>query len=119
MHAKRGALLFSSLALVLAPKCPLCVWGLLGMFGTASVAGSIYASALAPLTIVWLALTVATIAYRGTAGPALTALAAAIVIAVGKFLLDLPLVVYAGIAVLLAAAVWRARSRPARCASME
>jgi hypothetical protein len=112
---RRSALLVSSLALALAPKCPLCFLAYAGLVGSASLSWSvygIYGSWLAPLTAVALALTVVTLASRRAPGPALLALFAAGAIFAGRFWLDRQPFVYSGMAVLLAAAAWGSRPGP-------
>ena len=86
----------------------------LGVFG---VAGSVYGAWLAPLTGLWLALTVGAMAWRarGRYGPVLLGAAAAVSILAGKFVLAQPMLVFAGIATLLGAAVWRAWPRSESC----
>jgi hypothetical protein len=83
-------------------------------FGVFGVAGSVYSAWLAPLTGLWLGTTVAAMAWgaRGRYGAVLLAGAGAISVAAGKFLFVNRAVVYAGIAALLAAAVWRAWPAP-------
>jgi hypothetical protein len=83
----------------------------LGVFG---VAGSVYSTWLAPLTALWLALTVVAMAWRarGRYGPVLLGGAAAVILLAGKFVLGQPALVFAGIAALLGAAVWRAWPHP-------
>jgi mercuric ion transport protein len=101
-----------SAVLAVAPKCPFCLAAWLGTFGLATVPDSVYSGWLAPVTAASLALTVALLAFRGGGprryGPALLGLLGGLAIIIGKFILDHQTLLYAGIAALLAAAVWRA-----------
>jgi hypothetical protein len=114
-------LLISSLALALAPKCPLCLLAYAGLVGSSvTLAWSVsaaYSQWLAPLTAACLALSVGGIAiqarHRREIGPAVLALAAAAAIYAGKFHLDQKAFVYTGMAALAGAAVWGSRPRPA------
>ncbi len=122
--ARRSRLfLLSSLALALAPKCPLCVLAYAGFLGSSvtlawSVAAS-YGRWIAPVTAVGLALTVGAIAVQARHGrgkaPVGLALAAAFAIQAGKFLLAQPALVVLGMAALAAAAVWGSRAPVATC----
>jgi hypothetical protein len=110
-HRNR-VLLMSSLALALAPKCPLCLLAYAGLVGSASLSWSaygVYGAWLAPLTAVSLALTVGALAFqartRGETGPALLALLASAAILAGKFWLHQKPLLYLGMAALLIAAV--------------
>jgi hypothetical protein len=113
-------LLVSSLALALAPKCPLCLLAYAGFLGSSATLAwsmtSTYSQWLEPLTAVCLALSVGGIAVqarrRRAMGPAVLALAAAAALYAGKFHLDQKPFVYTGMAALAGAAVWG--SRPLR-----
>lgn len=107
-----------SLALVALPKCPLCVLAWAGVAGSAGFA-SAYGAWLLPATAVALAVTVGALAFGGAgAGPVLLSLAGAAATLGGKFRLDQPFLLYAGLAALLAATAWsmlhRRRPQPAR-----
>lgn len=112
-------LLLSSLALALAPKCPLCFLAYAGLFGSSvSLAWSVsatYSRWLEPLTAVCLAVAVGAIAvqarHRRAVGPAVLAFTAAITIYAGKFHFDQKPLVYAGMAALAVASVWSSRPR--------
>lgn len=107
-------LLVSSLALALAPKCPLCLLAYAGFLGSsvslAWSASATYGQWLEPVTVACLALSVGGLAVqarlRGSLGPAGLALAAAAAIWAAKFHFDQKLFVYAGMAALAGAAVW-------------
>ena len=107
-------MVIGSAVLAVAPKCPVCLGALFGIFGVATVSGSVYHVWLPTLTAIWLALTVGLLAFRSSGGgqrrygPALLALFAGLAVFVGKFIFNEQALVYAGIAALLGAAVWRA-----------
>ncbi len=114
------ALLISSLALALAPKCPACLLAYAGLVGSASLSWSaygIYGAWMLPLTIVSLTLTVGAILFQsrreGSAAPAILALLGAAAIVAGRFWLHQKPFVYLGMAMLAGAALWAARPRPA------
>ena len=100
MKARRreSMLALSSVALAMAPKCPLCFLALAGTLGAA-------AAWIAPITIACLALTIVTVAKRAR----LLALIASSAILGGRFLLDNKYLVLAGCATLVAASLWRPR----------
>lgn len=104
-------LTISSALLVVAPKCPVCFLAYFGIFGVATASVSTYRAWLPAVTAIWLAITVATLAFqrkgRWRYGPALLGLVAAFLLLGGKFMLDSQSLVGAGIAALLGAVVWR------------
>ena len=104
-------LTISSALLVVAPKCPVCFLAYFGIFGVATASASVYRAWLPPVTAIWLALTVATLAFqrRGPhrSGPALLGFVAALVLLSGKFILDNQALIVAGIVALLGAVIWR------------
>jgi hypothetical protein len=106
-----------SLALVALPKCPLCLMAWAGVAGSAGLV-SAYGAWLLPATVLALAVTVGALALAGAgAGPVLLSAAGAAATLGGKFRLDQPFVLYAGLAALLAATAWGALRRkpgPAR-----
>src|SRR6266550_9545026 len=101
----------SSILLAVAPKCPVCFLAYFGIFGVATASVSTYRAWLPPITAVWLALTVAMLAFqrRGQRryGPALLGLLASLTILVGRFGLNDQAFVYTGISALVVAVVWR------------
>jgi hypothetical protein len=105
----------SSALLVVAPKCPVCFLAYFGIFGVATTSVSAYRAWLPAVTAVWLAFTVATLAFqrRGLRryGPALVGLLAALAILAGRFTLNDQTLVYGGIGTLVIAAGWRAWSQ--------
>jgi len=111
---RRTALLTISAALfAFAPKCPICFLAYFGIFGVATASTSAYRAWLPPVTGFWLALTIAMLAFqrRGKRryGPAALGFMASLLLITGKFVVDSQLMIFAGIIVLLAAAVWRSR----------
>ncbi|WP_420127143.1 hypothetical protein [Longimicrobium sp.] len=95
-----------TLALAALPKCPLCLLAWAGVAGSAGFA-SAYGAWLLPATAAALAVTVGALAAGGAgAGPVLLALAGAAATLGGKFRLDQPSLLYAGLAALLAATLW-------------
>lgn len=106
-----------SLALATLPKCPLCLLAWAGVAGSAAFA-SAYGTWLLPATALALAFTVGALAFGGAgAGPLLLASAGSAAALAGKFRLDQPFLLCAGLAALLAAAAWSAlhtRPLPAR-----
>jgi len=120
----------SSAVFAVAPKCPICFLAYLGFFGVATSSASVYRAWLAPITTLWLVLTIAMLAFqrRGKRryGPALIGFVAALLLLIGKFVVDSQLMIFAGIIALLAAAVWRSRIQPqisaevcSRCEELE
>lgn len=118
-NRRSAVLVLSSLALAAAPKCPFCILAFLGVVGTATTAGAAYRVWLFPATVLWLGVTVAALAWRARGarqyGPPVAGAVAAAAILIGKFHVAVPFVVYAGMAVLAAAAVWRAWPRRNAC----
>lgn len=95
-----------SLALAALPKCPLCLLAWAGVAGSAGFAQA-YGAWLLPATAAALAITLGALALAGAgAGPLLLALAGSAGVLGGKFRLDQPFVLYAGLAALLAATAW-------------
>ncbi|HJQ27140.1 MAG TPA: hypothetical protein VKA60_24845 [Blastocatellia bacterium] len=109
----------STVVLAVAPKCPFCLMAFFGAVGSAAAAAPFYRAWLAPLTAVWLALTVGVLALPLSGrryGPVLLGLLAGLAVFGGKFILDSQALVYVGIAALIGAAAWRAW-RPAPAAT--
>ena len=100
----------SSTLIALAPKCPICFLAYFGIFGAATAATSAYRAWLAPITAIWLALTIAALAMR--AGPkrrygvVAVGLIAAASIFSGKYVFDHQGLIYGGLALLVAAVIW-------------
>jgi FtsH-binding integral membrane protein len=105
----------SSSLLAVAPKCPICFLAYFGIFGVATASASVYRVWLPPLTAIWLALTVGMLFFRLSDqrryGPGLLGAFAAFAVLVGRFVADYPALVYAGIAALVVAVIWRTWTR--------
>ena len=97
-----------------------------GAVGSAAVTAPFYRAWLAPLTAIWLGLTVGVLALPSGGrryGPVLLGLLAGLAVFGGKFVLDNQALVYVGIAALFGAAIWRAwqptPAAPEGCAPCE
>lgn len=105
----------SSALFAIAPKCPICFLAYLGIFGVATSSASAYRAWLPLITALWLALTIAMLAFqrRGKRryGPAVMGFFAALLLVIGKFVVDSQFMIFAGIIALLGAAVWRSRNQ--------
>jgi hypothetical protein len=105
----------SSVVLAVAPKCPVCFFAYFGVFGVATASASVYRAWLPPITAIWLALTVGMLFFqrggRQRYGPGLLGIFAGLAVFAGRFIVDYPALVYAGIAALVGAVVWRTWSR--------
>jgi hypothetical protein len=103
-----------SLALAALPKCPLCLLAWAGVAGSAGFT-SAYGAWLLPATALALGVTVGALALAGAgAGAVLLSVVGAAAVLGGKFRLDQPFLLYAGLAALLAATAWGVlhRTRP-------
>jgi membrane protein implicated in regulation of membrane protease activity len=120
-HRRTTLTTIGSVFLAVAPKCPICFFAYFGIFGVATASASVYRVWLPPLTAIWLALTVGMLFFqRGGQrryGPGLLGIFAGLAVFAGRFLVDYQALVYAGIAALVVAVVWRTWSR--RSASAE
>lgn len=123
-------LTISSALFAFAPKCPICFLAYFGVFGVATASASVYRAWLPPITAVWLALIIAMLAFqrRGKRryGPAIMGFIAALLLLVGKFVVDSQAMTLAGIIAFLGAAAWRSRNQPpistegcSRCEELE
>lgn len=106
------AAMLPAVGAALLPKltCPVCWPAYAAVLSALGVSFIDYTPYLLPLTLVFLAVTLAVLAWRprrGYAPLALGAAASAIVLA-GKFLSGSDFAVYAGVALLVAASVWNA-----------
>jgi hypothetical protein len=105
----------SSVLLAVAPKCPICFLAYFGIFGVATTSVSAYQAWLPPVTAVWLALTIALLAFRAGRlrkyGPLGLAIAAGLSVFAGRFIIENHFILYAGMAALLVAAGWSSWSR--------
>jgi hypothetical protein len=96
----------------LLPKltCPVCWPAYTALLSALGVGFIDYTPYLLPLTLVFLGVTLAMLAWRPRRGyaPLALGLAASAIALVGKFLFDSDLAAYAGVALLVAASVWNA-----------
>jgi mercuric ion transport protein len=112
------------IGLAFVPKlaCPAC-WPVYGaLLGSVGMGFLLDASYLLPLTVAFLTVAVGALAFRAQSrwgyGPFAAGLAASAVILLGKFVFGSDLVVYSGVALLVAASVWNAlpaRTKAAGC----
>jgi hypothetical protein len=103
-----------AIGIAMLPKlvCPFC-WPLYtGLLGAVGINFVNYTSYLLPLLLVFLLITVASLAIHARArrgyGPPLLGLLSSTAILSGKFLFDSSLLTYAGIAGLILAVIWHA-----------
>jgi len=113
---RRTALLTISSALfAVAPKCPICFLAYFGIFGVAAASTSAYRVWLPPVTGFWLALTIVMLGFQRRGkhryGPVITGVVAALLLLIGKFMLDSQVMTFAGLVTFLGAAVWNSRLR--------
>ncbi len=124
-YQRTALLTLSSTVIAIAPKCPICFLAYFGVFGVATTSASAYRVWLPPLTAVWLVLTVAILAFgRDTgrkAGPVVLGILASIAIFAGRFSINDRRVVFAGLAGLVTATIWRSwlRKRNTDCSQCE
>jgi len=113
-HRRTAFLTISSALLAIAPKCPICFLAYFGIFGVATTSASVYRVWLPPVTAMWLAFTVGMLAFRSGKRRyrlALLGFFGALGVFLGKFLAEDQALVYAGIAALVGAVVWRSFGR--------
>jgi mercuric ion transport protein len=110
----------SSVLLAVAPKCPICFLAYFGIFGVATASASVYRVWLPPLTAIWLALTVVMLflrrGHRRRYGPGWLGISAGLGVFVGRFVVEYQALVYAGIAALVVAVIWRTWCRSSTAA---
>ena len=102
----------SPILLAFAPKCPICFLAYFGIFGVASTTVSQYRAWLPALTALSLALTIGALAFRSRGkyrrAPAVIGVFAAVLIWLGKFVIENQVVILFGLVMLLTAVAWRA-----------
>lgn len=114
-----GLSVLPALSLILLPKCPLCWAAYAGVASSLGIAAVPYQPWLLPalggLTLLSLASMVCGARARNGLRPALLALAGLALVLAGKFVLEAPALLLAGLVMFAAAAAWNAlpaRSRP-------
>jgi hypothetical protein len=113
-HRRTAFLTIGSALLAVAPKCPICFLAYFGIFGVATTSASVYRVWLPPVTAMWLAFTVGMLTFRSGRhryGLALLGFFGALGVLLGKFVVEDQALVYAGIAALVGAVVWRSFGR--------
>lgn len=109
------AALLPAIGAALLPKltCPVCWPAYAAVLSALGVSFVDYTPYLMPLTVVFLAITLAILAWRPRRGyaPLGLGVAASAIVLVGKFLFDSDLAVYTGIALLVGASMWNAWPR--------
>lgn len=99
----------------LLPKltCPVCWPAYAAVLSALGVGFIDYTPYLLPLTLAFLGVTLAMLAWRPRRGyaPLALGLAASAIVLVGKFLFDSDIAVYAGVALLVGASIWNALPR--------
>ena len=114
---KQGLLALPGIGVALLPKlaCPICWPAYAGLLSSIGLSFLISAAYLLPLTIAFLILTLATLAYRAKErhgfGPFFVGLFAAIGILLRKFLLESNAAIYSAVGILVVASLWNAWPR--------
>jgi hypothetical protein len=102
-----------TIALVLLPKCPLCVAAYFGVFGSLGASSWLLAAWGLPLGAGLLALTLGALTLRARRSrdyrPPLVGLAGALGLLAGQFVLDAQPLRYAGVGILIGASLWSVR----------
>jgi hypothetical protein len=112
MTWRRAATVVPGVGVSLLPKliCPLCWPAYAGLLSTVGLGFLISSRYLALVTALFLALAVAGLAFRGRQRhgflPSIVGLAASAAILAGKFYLESPPMMYAGLGLLVAASLW-------------
>ena len=117
---KQGLLSLPGIGLSALPKlaCPVCWPAYAGLLSSLGLGFLISAAYLLPLTIAFLTLALAALAFRAKNrrgfGPFLIGLIAALSILLGKFVLESNVTIYGGVGMLVVASVWNAWPRGER-----
>ena len=117
MTWKRALLSLPGIGLSALPKlaCPVCWPAYAGLLSSMGLGFLISAAYLLPLTIAFLTLALAALAFRARKrrglGPFLIGLVAAMGILLGKFVWESNVTVYRGVGMLVVASVWNAWAR--------
>lgn len=111
------AALLPAIGAALLPKltCPVCWPAYAAILSALGVGFVDYTPYLMPLTVAFLAITLAMLAWRPRRGyaPLVLGLASSAIVLVGKFLFDSDLAVYSGVVLLVVASIWNAWPMPA------
>lgn len=98
------------LALLPSATCPACIAAYAGALSAAGLGFLFTEKILAPLIVAFLVLGMASIAYSARShrrlGPLLVTLTGTVAVAAGRLLWDVPAILYAGVALLIGAALW-------------
>lgn len=111
---KQGLLALPGVGVALLPKlaCPLCWPAYAGLLSSLGLGFLISTPYLVPLTIAFLILALAALAFRATRrrgyGPFLLGLIAAVAVLLGKFLWESSPTIYSAVGVLVGASMWNA-----------
>lgn len=114
---KQGLFAFPGIVVAMLPKlaCPVCWPAYAGLLSSVGLGFLISAAYLLPLTIAFLTLTLATLAYRAKdrrgLGPFSLGVFAAIGILLGKFLWESNAAIYSSVGTLVVASLWNAWPR--------
>ena len=114
---KQGLLALPGIGVAMLPKlaCPVCWPAYAGILSSIGFGFLISAAYLLPLTVAFLTLTLATLAYRAKDrrgfGPFLLGLFAAIGILLAKFLWESHAAIYTSVGILVVASLWNAWPR--------
>jgi hypothetical protein len=102
--------LVSAILIALLPKCPLCVAAWLGIIGSASFSSWLNRVWGAPLTAGFLSITIGILALRAwrrrDSRPFWLGLLGAAALLYGKCIVTVPLLLFAGLGLLIGAALW-------------
>jgi mercuric ion transport protein len=119
---KQGLLSLPGIGVSALPKlaCPVCWPAYAGLLSSLGLGFLMSAGYLLPLTIVFLTLALAALAFRAKnrrgLGPFLIGLIAAMSVLLGKFVWESNVTIYSGVGMLVVASVWNAWPRDERLA---
>ena len=122
MRADRWATI-PSIGVALLPKltCPMCWPAYAAIASTLGLGFLVHAQYLLAVTLAFLLLAIATLSFRARQRhgywPALLGLGSSVVILVGKFSIDSPVILYCGVGMLMSASFWNAwpQKKPSCC----
>lgn len=119
-NRKQGLLALPGIGVAMLPKlaCPVCWPAYAGLLSSIGLGFLISAAYLLPLTIAFLTLTLATLAYRARDrrgfGPFWLGLFAAVGILLGKFLWESNAAIFSSVGIIVVASLWNAWPRRER-----